>query len=161
MSDKGTTSAAVDKWNKYHEGKEPPPWESGYPSAHLKTYLESFDGAHDRAIEVGCGSGVSTCYMASLFDSVVGIDVSHAAINRAKEQSARLPALASKPLFLCEEIFELSKMDKETLVKLGLKPNSFSFAFDCQCFHVFDQDQRIEYGKALRRFLREGATLLL
>ena len=43
-----------------------------------------------KMVDVACGSGQSTFYMASLFSEVVGVDISQAQVNYAQEKSKQL-----------------------------------------------------------------------
>jgi hypothetical protein len=99
-------ASAASRWDAYHTASEPPPWESGLPVSQFVDSLSlGIEDAHsmlpssrgasatsaDRgwAIDVGCGSGVSTVHLAlsNHFDCCVGVDVSAAAIQKARERA--------------------------------------------------------------------------
>jgi ubiquinone/menaquinone biosynthesis C-methylase UbiE len=46
---------------------------------------EKYSGPLDQAVDVGCGTGISTCNLAGKFDQVLGVDASEAMVNEARE----------------------------------------------------------------------------
>jgi SAM-dependent methyltransferase len=68
------------------------PWEleaSGYERARTERLLELLAGRrYARALEIGCGAGHLSVRLAGLADHVLALDISEAAIARARERSA-------------------------------------------------------------------------
>src|ERR1700730_11002897 len=51
-----------EHWNDRYRGPEPPPWDTGRPSAELQRRLAAFPVVPCRAIELGCGTGVNAVW---------------------------------------------------------------------------------------------------
>ena len=81
--------------NLYREN--PDPWgfaDSEYEAAKYATTIEALPRArYYRALEVGCSIGVLTGALAEKCDHVIGVDVSSAAIQQARERNADCPNL--------------------------------------------------------------------
>ncbi len=116
------------------------PWDSGEPDGHLAGVIERHGIKPGKAIEIGCGTGTNSIWLAQQGFEVTGLDLSPTAIARANEKAAASGVacrfLASD--FLADEI-----------------PGApCAFVYDRGCFHVFD-------GAAERsRFASRIATLL-
>ena len=85
----GAAAAELAKWEAYHLAVAPPPWESGAPSSHLLAALA--DGSLPRAglaLEVGCGGGASARALARAGFHTAGVDISPAALARARAGGA-------------------------------------------------------------------------
>lgn len=161
-------ASAASRWDAYHSASEPPPWESGLPVSQFVDSLSlGIEDAHsmlpssrgasataaDRgwAIDVGCGSGVSTVHLAlsNHFDCCVGVDVSAAAIQKARERAmvagipvSQLPAL---PGSSCESakasagsasVLSLLAVDLFDLDAVQPLRGRFRAVFDCQVWFV-------------------------
>ena len=53
-------------------------------------FIRKNGGGFQKMVDVACGSGQSTFYMASLFSKVCGVDISQAQVNQAQEKSKQL-----------------------------------------------------------------------
>ena len=116
-------------WDKdYRAGGMP--WDTGVPAPALVELIGAGRLPLGRALDIGCGTGTNVRYLAGRGYDVVGVDISGAAIERAR--SALGPAVGS---------FEVRRLDF-----LADEPPSgtFDLVFDRGCFHSFDDpsDQR-------------------
>ena len=100
-----------------------------------------------RVLELGCGIGRISRYMARYGLAVTGVDFSPIAIEKAKSRVAGDP---SKPEFFVDDVRELSRVT-----------GPFDLSIDVGCFHCLDGDGQVRYAAALARLLRPGATHLM
>ena len=126
------------------------PWDSGIPPPEL---IEVIEGARrlptGRALDLGCGTGTTTIYMATNGWQAIGVDFVPAAIRaaRAKAVATRL-AVA----FLVGDVTRLRE--------LPIEPG-FDLLFDQGCFHSLPETAQPAYAGEVTRVARSGATDLL
>ncbi|WP_209019657.1 class I SAM-dependent methyltransferase [Halorussus marinus] len=117
-------------WDEAYEGD--PPWENGRPQPALVDLVEA--GALDgRILDAGCGAGTHACYLAARGRSVVGVDVSERAVERAR------PTARKRDLDATFRVGDALDLDPD----LG----PFDAAFDCGLFHALDPVQRDAYAQ--------------
>jgi 2-polyprenyl-3-methyl-5-hydroxy-6-metoxy-1,4-benzoquinol methylase len=120
--------ADLDYWEgeytKRFEGKGsgPLPWENGRPNSALIELFRTFSTRPARVLELGCGDGMNSVFMAKLGCSVTGVDQSQAGLTEA-ERKAKLAGVECR--FLQRDIFDLRLEPQE----------KFDFIFDRGCFH--------------------------
>jgi SAM-dependent methyltransferase len=123
------------------------PWDSGVTPPEVVALVESGRVERGWALDLGCGSGVTSRYLARQSFRVVGIDFSHAALRRAtiEAQAERLPCL-----FVRGDAtrFDFARISATLVVDIG-------------CFHSFTAEGRAAYRRALARALRPGGYYLL
>lgn len=153
----GTTSARVMEdqddergtpgwWNsRYLSGDTP--WDTGIVPPELHEIVESGLLNPGRAVDMGCGSGLNSRYLARQGFRVVGMDLalSPLAQGYAAAQAAHLPTL-----------FCLADVTAPPLVSLEA-----TFALDIGCFHAVLPEHRTCYVAALASLLASGAHYLL
>ncbi|WP_372395991.1 class I SAM-dependent methyltransferase [Azospirillum sp. HJ39] len=100
-----------------------------------------------RALELGCGVGRISRYMARHGLRATGVDFSPVAIDKATSRVAGDPV---RPEFLVDDVRELS-----------LLTGPFDLSVDIGCFHCLDREGQARYAAALARLLRPGATHLM
>ena len=126
------------------------PWDSGVPPPEL---IEVIEGARrlpaGRALDLGCGTGTTTVYMASNGWQVTGVDFVPRALRvaRAKAAAARLPVA-----FLVGDVTRLHDYP--------IQPG-FDLLFDQGCFHSLPEAAQPTYVHEVARMARSGATYLL
>src|SRR5262245_56613997 len=76
-----------EHWEGRYRTAEPPPWDTGRPSAELQRRLGQLTLAPGRAIELGCGTGSNAVWLAEQGFDVTAIDISPTAIARAEERA--------------------------------------------------------------------------
>ncbi|APR82362.1 Hypothetical protein A7982_07711 [Minicystis rosea] len=104
-------------------------------------------GAPRRVLELGCGVGRFTRYMAKQGLRATGVDFSPVAIEKAK---ARVAGDESKPDFLVGDVTHLEALR-----------DPFDIAFDVGCFHCLDREGQRGYVAELNRLLVPGGALLI
>jgi methyl halide transferase len=131
-------------WNDRYSSEEPLPWDTGTPDPMLVEFVEAHTVAPGRALEVGCGTGTNAIYLAQHGFDVVGVDVSPAAVDKARDK-ARGRCRFETIDFLSE-------------VAPG---GPFQFVFDRGCFHTFDEDhERARFAQNVAAALVDGGTWL-
>jgi cyclopropane fatty-acyl-phospholipid synthase-like methyltransferase len=104
-------------------------------------------GAGRRALELGCGVGRFSRYLARQGMQVTGVDFSPVAIERAKE---RVVDDVARPTFLVGDVTQLDALS-----------GPFDLAFDVGCFHCLEPERQRRYAAEVSRLLRPGATHLI
>ena len=112
-----------DSWEKIYQ-KNPLDtlgWELGKPRPVLVELLKNKIIQKGKTLDVCCGAGTNSIYLAKKGFSVVAIDISLTAIHYAKKELKK----EKLPIDFILENF----------VSLSFKQNVFDFVFDMGCFH--------------------------
>jgi SAM-dependent methyltransferase len=80
---KDRTMSAADWDRRYIDNHLP--WDSGKPDVHLRRFIEGSKTAPCKGLEIGCGTGTNTIWLAEHGFEAVGLDLSPTAIKRASE----------------------------------------------------------------------------
>src|SRR4249920_1669368 len=108
-------------WNdSYRDGNLP--WDTGRPSSELESVFRRNTIPPCRALEIGCGTGTNSVWLAEQGFEVTGIDLAPLAVERAQE---RARAAGVKADFLVADVLQLP--DPE---------GPFAFFFDRGCYHA-------------------------
>lgn len=122
------------------------PWDTGRPDPHLVELVERGVIAPGRALEVGCGTGTNSLYLAGEGFEVLGVDISPRAIARAKAKAAA----ESKARFAVHD-FLAAPLDEPP----------FEFVLDRGVLHVFDDAaMRARFAAHVSRLLGTGGHWL-
>lgn len=103
--------------------------------------------AADRALDLGCGTGRNSVYLARHGWDVTGIDLVEHAIVRARERAAAGGVSA-----------KLIQGDVTYLDELGVG-DDFALLVDFGCYHSVPVPKRDAYAAAVTRVAKPGATL--
>jgi SAM-dependent methyltransferase len=125
-----------------------PPWDTGITPPEVVDAIEGSDALKPgRALDLGCGTGTNSLYMARHGWEVVGIDLAARAIGKARRKARESGLL----------------MDFHTgdVTRLDFLQPPFDLALDIGCFHALDDMSRVRYRDQLRRLLSPGARLML
>src|SRR5687768_15603811 len=104
-----------DQWQR-HRGAEFHWYLSEPPPELVRLVDEGRIPLRGAALDLGCGPGVATSYLAASFHPVVGLDIAHGAVVEAR---SRARAENRDPLFLVAEA-----------PVLPFRTGAFSFIFD-------------------------------
>jgi len=123
------------------------PWELGRPRKVLVELVESGLIKKGKALDLCCGAGTNTVYLAKKGFQVTAIDISSKAIEYAKKKA------------------DDAKVEINFLVRnfldLPFKDEDFDFVFDMGCFHHVKVRDRDTFIKGVYRVLKKGGSYLL
>ena len=125
------------------------PWDIGKPDFNLIQTVTATPIAPCKALDIGCGTGDNSIWLAQQNFPVVGIDTSEIAIDKAKEKALKANA---KCTFMVMD-FLTSRIEEAP----------FGFAFDRGCFHALKSDkERNSFAKNVNAHLeKDGLWLTL
>ena len=123
-----------------------PPWDTGITPPEVVALIEG-GLPPGRALDLGCGTGTNSLYLARHGWEVTGVDFVARAIQQARRKAREAEVRVDLHL---GEVTDLS----------WLAP-PFHFALDVGCFHSLARAGREAYAKNLRRLLAPGALLLM
>ncbi|GAA0237860.1 methyltransferase domain-containing protein [Haladaptatus pallidirubidus] len=128
---------------------ETPPWDIGRPQSAVRSVFESrsFEGS---VLDIGCGTGENALFLADRGFSVLGIDASPRAIEKARAK-ARTLDVTGEVCFQIQDALSLDDLDER-----------FSVVLDCGLFHIFDDKNRRKYIASLDAVTApDGHTIVL
>jgi SAM-dependent methyltransferase len=129
---------------RYRFGR--PPWDSGITPPEVVAFVTSIH-ARGRALDVGCGTGTNSIYLAHQGYSVVGVDFSTKAISLAQSKAQQLG------LAIDFKVADVTKLD--------FLHDPFDYILDIGCLHTLDESGRVEYAAHLARLAKPGGTFML
>jgi SAM-dependent methyltransferase len=133
-------------WDQRYR-EENAPWDTGAPSSELFRVVAAEGIAPCRAIDLGCGTGSNTLWLAERGFDAVGVDIADRAITRARARAAEAGVRAT---------FETA--DLLDAPDLGAP---FQFFFDRGCYHVVRRIDVAAYLRTLDHILAPGALGLV
>ena len=133
-------------WEDRYRGGDIP-WDTGVVPPEVVSLVSFGLLASGWALDLGCGSGLSSRYLASHGFRVVGVDLAHSALVRAR----RAAETAALPAYFC-------RADVSDLRFLAMQA---VFALDIGCFHAVSPDRQRAYVDSLAAHLIPGAFYLL
>lgn len=127
------------------------PWDIGRPQ---RVFLEAEqaiarlpNGRRCRVLDIGCGTGDLSLWLAERGCTVTGIDFLSWPIQRAKQKAS-------------DRGLTVNFLQMDALA-IGQIPERFDSVTDCGLFHVFDDSSRAAYVAALSNLLEPGASLFV
>ncbi len=123
------------------------PWETVNPDKELLRILKGGKIKKCKALDIGCGAGTNSIFLAKEGFDVTGVDISPSAIKIAKR---RAKEAGIKIKFLVGNAYSL-KFEK----------GSFDFIFDRGCFHHIPIEYRNAYVKQNHAILSDNGKYYL
>lgn len=120
------------------------PWDIGRPQEDV-VRLHDRGGFRGKVLDLGCGSGENSLFLASKGLDVVGVDRVPAAIERAKAKAQE------RGLNVTFQVGDA--LNSNTLGK------AYDSILDCGLFHVFSDEDRKRYLKTLGAVIKNKGTL--
>lgn len=135
----------ITAWNdRYRDGNLP--WDTGRPSSELQRVVSQHAIQPCRALDIGCGTGSSSVWLAQQGFDVTGVDVAPLAVERASE---RATAAGVTVRFIAADVLALPDPDLP-----------YSFFFDRGCYHAVRRSSP-GYPSAVAKQLAPGARGLI
>ncbi len=123
-----------------------PPWDTGITPPEVVAFIANKQ-THGRALDLGCGTGTTSIYLARHGFQVVGVDFLPKAIAtaRAKAKDAQLAID-----FHVADVTHLEFLNPP-----------FDFVLDIGCLHAIDETGRTRYTENIARLTRPGSVFML
>ena len=133
-------------WNARYLSADAP-WDTGIVPPEVVALVESGEPQPGWALDLGCGSGVTSRYLARCGFRVVGVDLALSALARAVQTTSRQSLAAH---FLLGDVTDL-----------GFVKVQATLAVDVGCFHAVAPERRLAYIASLAEHLLPNALYLL
>lgn len=130
------------------------PWDSGIVPPEITGWIAEYEaqgGVPGRALDVGCGTGTTSLFLAEHGWEVQGLDFAPNAIARARRKARAANLRGSVQ-------FESADVSRHALLADAAP---FELVVDIGCLHGLTPDQRRGYAANLKRLTTPGATYLL
>jgi len=135
-------------WDKFYSDREKSiPFFKNIPDESLISYCTSNILTKEKALDIGCGNGRNSIYLAKQGFDVIGIDISNQSISWTKELSTDY---TDKLIFKCQSLFEFEA-----------EPESFDFINDSGCFHHIKPHRRSQYFESVLKYLKDDGYFLM
>jgi SAM-dependent methyltransferase len=123
------------------------PWDTGAPDEQLVRFVREGGVSAGPALEIGCGTGTNSVWLAEQGFSVLGLDLSPLAVRAANAR------LGGRQLDCRVEVGDF-------LVQ-AVPGGPYAFVFDRGCFHVFDEEAtRALFAERVAALLAPGGLWL-
>jgi methyl halide transferase len=123
------------------------PWDVGQPDFNLIEVVTKQPIPSCKALDIGCGTGDNSIWLAQNRFEVTGVDTSATALEKAKEK-------ASKANVACDFILV-------DLLKNKIEAAPFGFVLDRGCFHSFSsENDRRRFAQNVAIHLEEAGLWL-
>ncbi|MCX7854455.1 MAG: methyltransferase domain-containing protein [Anaerolineae bacterium] len=123
------------------------PWDTGVTPPEVVELVERGGLAPGRALDLGCGTGTNSLYLARHGWDVVGVDFSAIAIGRARRRARR----AGLPI----------RFYRADVTNLNFLTGPFDLALDVGCLHGLPAEGRGRYAAEVGRLVRPGGLYML
>lgn len=142
-------NSSYDEWDQIYRKHplESLPWELGKPRKMLVNLVEKGIIKKGKVLDICCGAGTNTVYLAKKGFDVTGIDISSKAVEYAKDKAKQANVK--------------TRLMVQNFLKLPFEDEEFDFVFDMGCFHHVEVEDRSMFIKGVHRVLKKGGTYLL
>ena len=140
---------ARERWDQVYREMPPEdiPWDEGQPSDILVDLVRQGKVKKGAALDICCGTGNNTLFLAQEGFQVAGIDISPTAISFARER--------------CQQAGVSCQLAPGNAVRLPYPDNSFDLVFDRGCFHHIPPQDREAFIQGVHRVLKAGGKYQL
>ncbi|MBI5030353.1 MAG: class I SAM-dependent methyltransferase [Chloroflexi bacterium] len=123
-----------------------PPWDTGITPPEVVAFVAN-NSTHGRALDLGCGTGTNSIYLASQGYQVVGVDFSSKAIASARFKAKREQLAID---FHVADVTHLEFLNEP-----------FDYVLDIGCLHAIDETGRTRYAEHIARLTQSGSVFML
>ena len=124
-----------------------PRWDSGITPPEVVAEVESGRIKTGRALDLGCGTGTNSIYLAQRGFQVVGVDFSPRAIELARAKADQAGVSVS--------------LYANDVTRLDFLRDPFDLILDIGCFHNLGEQDRARYADNLARLACPGGIYML
>lgn len=131
-----------------------PPWDTGVTPPEVRALVEGQDPvARGRALDIGCGTGLNSVYLARHGWQVTGVDFAYPAVRQARRRAseAGLSAPGRTQFFAG---------DATRLRAVGAR-GPYTLLLDMGCLHGIPVEGRAAYAREVAAVAAPGALYLL
>lgn len=146
MSENKPPEGTPEWWDARYTGGDAP-WDTGIVPPEVVALIAAGDWRVGWALDLGCGSGVVSRYLAQHGFRVIGVDLALSALTRARHQARA----AGLPAWFCQG----------DVTDLGFLRVQATLAVDIGCFHATRPERRAAYIATLADHLAPDAAYLL
>ncbi len=123
------------------------PWDVGLPDFNLIEVVTEKPIPNCKALDIGCGTGDNSIWLARNRFQVIGTDTSEVALEKAKEKASQAGVQCG---FILVDFFENK-----------IEGAPFGFVFDRGCFHSFSsENDRRQFAQNVAAHLAEDGLWL-
>ena len=133
-------------WEEVYANRSTP-WDVGQPEDELIKLIKSKVIQPCKVLELGCGHGNDSIFLAKNGFKVTAIDISKRAISEAKR---RAEMAGVKIRFLAEDASQLDSLEE-----------TFQFIYDWACFQFIPEEKREGYLSSIKRLLESYGYFIL
>lgn len=135
---------AAEHWNSAYENRSAP-WIIDQPQPEIVS-LEQTGRITGTVLDIGCGTGENTIYLAERGYDVLGIDISPPAIDAARRNASERGVPFAR--FAVADALQPGESTYDTIM-------------DSALFHIFDDHGRGAYVESLRALCKSGGVVHL
>ena len=130
---------------RYESGNTP--WDLGQPDFNLIETVTNIPIPNCKALDIGCGTGDNSIWLAQQGFEVTGTDVADLALDEAKKKASQADVTCA---FLLVDF-----------LKAKIEGGPFGFIFDRGCFHSFSsENDRSRFARNVAGHLKEAGLWL-
>jgi SAM-dependent methyltransferase len=133
-------------WNESYRGGDLP-WDTGRPSSELQHVFNENRVQPCRTLELGCGTGTNSVWLAQKGFDVTGVDVAPLAVERAERRAEAAGVIAR---FVVADVLHLPELN-----------GPFEFFFDRGCYHAIRRDAPEQYAPTVAQQVATGGRGLV
>ena len=134
------------RWNERYQSGDIP-WDTAYPSTELIGTVKEEGILPGRALELGCGTGTNSIWLAQQGFDVTAVDISPLALEQARRKAASANVHVR---FLQADVLDPPPLGRP-----------FPFFFDRGCYHVVRRIDVDKFLSTLERISQPGTVGLV
>ncbi|MBD3407876.1 MAG: methyltransferase domain-containing protein [Candidatus Lokiarchaeota archaeon] len=137
----------MNSWSDAYDSK--PPWDVGHPQFAIVELVFNNELRPGKVLDLGCGTGQNTIFLAENGFDAIGVDISPEAISLARENAKEIGVSVG---FRVGDVLRLSRY---------FPAHSFDAIIDSGLFHILSDDDRWTYVRQIHRVLKENGRYYL